>query len=129
MVQQYLPVLILNTILGTIREVGDPYQAWPGLGGMTAYPPKAVAAVCILMVAEKIYRRMVGYLRMHPDAVHRIGLSKVPSKNAIWLAYGRIPEPYLRGVRLRIVNDIVAGSLADGCLVMSVGHTRWTVIV
>ena len=92
MVQQYLPVLILNTILGTIREVGDPYQAWPGLGGMTAYPPKAMAAVCILMVAEKTYRRMVGYLRMHPDAVHRIGLSKVPSKNAICSPTGGSPS-------------------------------------
>ena len=39
LVQQYLPGLILNTILGIIRELGDPYDAKPGLGGMTAYPP------------------------------------------------------------------------------------------
>ena len=96
---------------------------------MTAYPPKAVAAVCILMVAEKIYRRMVGLPQDASGCGPQDRTVQGASKNAIWLAYGRIPEPYLRGVRLRIVNDIVAGSLADGCLVMSVGQTRWTVIV
>ena len=113
MVQQYLPGLILNAILETVGEMGDPYQAKPGLGGMTAYPPKAMAVVCILMEAEmKTYRKMVGYLRMHPDIVHRIGLSRVPSKSTIWRAYGMIPEPYLREAHLRIVRGIVAGSLA-----------------
>ena len=48
LVQQYLPGLILNTVLGIIRELGDPYDAKPGLGGMTAYPPMAMAAVCIM---------------------------------------------------------------------------------
>ena len=92
MVQQYLSDLILNTILETIGEMGDPYRAKPGLGGMTAYPPKAMAAVCILMEAEmKTYRKMVGYLRMHPDMVRRIGLPRVPSKSTIWRAYGMIP--------------------------------------
>ena len=43
-VQQYLPGLILNTILGIIPYLGDPYDAKPGLGGMTAYPPMAMAA-------------------------------------------------------------------------------------
>ena len=42
-VQQYLPGLILNTMLGIIRELGDPYVAKPGLGGMTAYPLIAMA--------------------------------------------------------------------------------------
>ncbi len=113
MVQQYLPGLILNTILETIKEMDDPYQARPGLGGMTAYLPKAMATVCILMEAEmRTYRKMVGYLRMHPDVVCRIGLSKVPFKSTIWRAYGMIPESYLREVHLRIVRDIVAGSLA-----------------
>ena len=37
--QQYLLGLILNMILGIIRELGDPYDVKPGLGGMTAYPP------------------------------------------------------------------------------------------
>ena len=113
MVQQYLPGPILNTILEIVGEMCDPYQTKPGLGGMTAYPPRAMAAVCVLMEAEmKTYRKMVGYLRMHPDGVRRIGLSRVPSKSTIWRAYGMIPEPYLREVHLRIVRDIVAGSLA-----------------
>ena len=42
LVQQYLPGLIMNTILGIIRELGDPYVAKPGLGGMAAYPPGAM---------------------------------------------------------------------------------------
>ena len=42
LVQQYLPGLILNTIPGIIRELGDPYVARPGPGGMTAYPPDAM---------------------------------------------------------------------------------------
>ena len=113
MVQQHLPGLILNTILEIIKEMDDPYQARPGLGGMTAYPPKAIATVCILMEAEmRTYRKMVGYLRMHPDVVCRIGLSKVPSKSTIWRAYGMIPESYLRKIHLRIMRGIVAGSLA-----------------
>ncbi len=61
----------------------------------------------------KIYRKMVGYLRMHLDIVHRIGLSKVPSKSTIWRAYGMIPEPYLLEVHLRIERDIVTGSLTE----------------
>ena len=32
LVQQYLPGLILNTILGIIRKLGDPYDAKPGPG-------------------------------------------------------------------------------------------------
>lgn len=64
---------------------------------MTAYPPKAMATVCILMEAEmRTYRKMVGYLRMHPDVVRRIGLSSVPSKSTIRRAYGIVPASYLR---------------------------------
>ena len=123
MVQQYLPGLILNTILETVREMNDPYQAKPGLGGMTAYPPKAMAVVCILMEAEmKTYRKMVGYLRMHPDVVRRIGLSGASSKNTIWRAYGRIPESYLRGVRLRIVRDVTTGPLAGASTICYPGN-------
>ena len=55
MVQQYLPGLILNTILKIIAEMDDPYQTKPGLGGMTAYPPKAMGIVCMLMKAEMVY--------------------------------------------------------------------------
>ena len=114
LVQQHLSGLIMNTILKIVEDLGDPYQAKPGLGGMTAYPPKAMAVVCIMMEAEmKTYRKMVGYLRMHPDLVSRIGLPKIPSKSTIWCAYGMIPEPYLREVHTRIIGDVmVTGSLA-----------------
>ena len=43
LVQQYLPGLILNTMLGIIQEIGDPYVAKPGLGSMTAYPPRVMS--------------------------------------------------------------------------------------
>ena len=45
LVQQYLPGLILNTILEIIQEIGDPYVAKPGLGGMATYLPGAMGAV------------------------------------------------------------------------------------
>ena len=107
---------MLNTVLKIVEDLGDPYQAKPGLGGMTAYPPKAMAVVCILMEAEtKTYRKMVGYLRMHPDLVSRIGLPRIPSKSTIWRAYGMIPEQYLREIHTRIIGDImVADSVAGG---------------
>ena len=93
MVQQYLPGLILNIMLETVRGMDGPCQAKPGLGGMTAYPQKAMAVIRILMEAEmKTYGKVVGYLKMHPAVVCRIGLSRVPSKNTIWRAYGRIPS-------------------------------------
>ena len=113
MVQQHLSGLILNTILKIVEEVGDPYQVKPGLGGMTAYPPKAMAVICITKEAEmRTYRKMTGYLRMNPDLVRKIGLSKVPSKSTMWRACGMIPESYLREVHMRIIGGVVAGSLA-----------------
>ena len=45
LVQQYLPGLILNTVLKIIHEFGDPYVARPGPGGMATYPPGAMAVV------------------------------------------------------------------------------------
>ena len=87
LVQQYLPGLILNTILGIIHKIGDPYDAKPGLGGMTAYPPKAMAVICIMKEAEmRTYRKITGYLRMNPTLIRRQGLPKVPSKSAVWRA-------------------------------------------
>ena len=70
---------------------------------------------------------MVGYLKMHPDVVRRIGLSRVPSRNTIWRAYGRIPESYLREVHLGIVRDITTGSLAGSSTICYSGNrfTRW----
>ena len=114
LVQQHLSGLILNTILKIVEDLGDPYRAKPGLGGMTAYPPKAMTVVCILMEAEaRTYRKMVGHLRMNRSLAMKIGLPRIPSKGAIWRAYGLIPEPYLREVHTRIIGDVmVAGSLA-----------------
>ena len=64
LIQQYLPDLILNTILGIIHELGGPYVAKPGRGGMTAYPPIVMGIVCIMLEAERTtYRKMVGMLR------------------------------------------------------------------
>ncbi len=128
LIQQHLSGLILNTVLKIVEDLGDPYQAKPGLGGMTAYPPKAMAAVCILMEAEtKTYRKMVGYLRMHPDLVSRIGLPRIPSKSTIWRAYGMIPEQYLREIHTRIIGDVmVTGSLAgDSTGYSSNRFVRW----
>ena len=127
LVQQHLSGLILNTILKIVEDLGDPYQAKPGLGGMTAYPPKAMVVVCILMEAEaRIYRKMVGHLRMNRGLAMKIGLPKIPSKSTIWRAYGLIPESYLREVHLRITGDIVAGSLAgDSTGYSSNRFVRW----
>ena len=95
---------------------------------MTAYPPKAMAVVCIMMEAEmRTYRKMVGYLRMHPDTARRMGLPKIPSKSTIWRAYGMIPEPYLREVHTRIIGDVmVTGSVAgDSTGYSSNRFVRW----
>ena len=36
-VQQYLPGLIPDTVPGITHELGDPYDAKPGLGSMVAF--------------------------------------------------------------------------------------------
>ena len=84
---------------------------------MTAYPPKAMAVVCTLMEAEaRTCRKTVDHLRINPNLARMVGLLRIPSKGAIWRAYGLIPEPYLREVHTRVIGDVmVAGSLAgDG---------------
>ena len=104
LVRRHLSGLILGTIPRIVEDLGDPYQAKPGLDGMTAYPPKAMAVACIPMEAgARACRKTVGRLR-------------IPSKGAIWRAYGMIPEAYLREVHTRIIGDVmVVGSVAgDG---------------
>ena len=55
---------------------------------MTAYPPRVMAVVCILMEAEaRTHRKMVGHLRMNRSLAMKIGLPKIPSKSTIWRAY------------------------------------------
>ena len=113
LVQQYLPGLILNTVLGIIRELGDPYVVKPGLGGMTAYPPMAMAAVCIMLEAERTtYRKMVGMLRNNRSMATKTGLKKIPSKSTIARSYGLIPEWYLVQVHQTVIREVEAGSLA-----------------
>ena len=108
-----VPGLILNTILGIIRELGDPYVAKPGLGGMTAYPPMAMAAVCIMLEAERTtYRKMVGMLRNNHAMATKMGLTKIPSKSTIARSYGLIPEWYLVHVHQTVIREVEAGSLA-----------------
>ena len=95
---------------------------------MTAYPPKAMTVVCILMEAEaRTYRKMVGHLRMNRNLAMKMGLPKIPSKSTIWRAYGMIPEPYLREVHTRIIGGVmVTGSLAgDSTGYSSNRFVRW----
>ena len=128
LVRQRLPGLILNTMLKIVEDLGDSYQAKPGLGGMTAYPSKAMTVVCILMEAEaRTYRKMVGHLKMNRSLAMKIGLPKIPSKSTIWSAYGMIPEPYLREVHTRIIGGVmVTGSLAgDSTGYSSNRFVRW----
>ena len=96
LVQQYLPGLILNTILGIIPYLGDPYVAKPGLGCMTAYPPNAMGIVCIMLEAERTtYRKMVGMLGNNHAMATRMGLKKIPSKGMIT----RLWNDDVRGLR------------------------------
>ena len=127
LVQQYLPGLILNTVLKIVNDLGDPYTAKPSLGGMTAYPPRAMAAVCIVMETErKTYRKMVGYLQSNRDTVAKIGLRKIPSKSTIARAYGLIPARYLAEVHRKVVCEISAGSVAgDSTGYSDSGFVRW----
>ena len=113
LVQQYLPDLILNTVLGTICKLGDPYDAKPGLGGMTAYPPIAMGIVCIMLEAERTtYRKMMGILRNNHAMAAKMGLTKIPSKSTIARSYGLIPEWYLVHVHQTVIREVEAGSLA-----------------
>ena len=53
LVQQHHLGLLLNTILGLVKDLGDPYEVKPGLGGMKAYRPNAMAVVCIMLEVER----------------------------------------------------------------------------
>ncbi len=113
LVQQYLSGLMLNTVLGIIKELGNPYAVRPGLGGMTAYPPGAMAAVCIMFEAQRTtYRKMVGILRNNGTMAAKMGLDRIPSKSTIARAYGLIPEWYLAEAHRIAIREVEAGSLA-----------------
>ena len=113
LVQQYLSGLTLNTILGIIPYLGNPYDAKPGLGGMAAYPPMAMGIVCIMLEAERTtYRKMVDMLRNNHAMAARMGLKKIPSKSTIACSYGLIPEWYPVHVHQTVIREVEAGSLA-----------------
>ena len=97
---------------------------------MTAYPPKAMAAVCIVMEAErKTYRKMVSHLRNNRDTIAKIGLRKIPSKSTIARAYGLIPDRYLAEVHRRVICEISAGSVAgDSTGYSNSSFVRWYVV-
>ncbi len=104
---------MLNTVLGIIKELGNPYAVRPGLGGMTAYPPGAMAAVCIMLEAQRTtYRKMVGILRNNGTMAGKMGLDRIPSKSTIARAYGLIPEWYLAEAHRIAIREVEAGSLA-----------------
>ncbi len=127
LVQQYLSGLMLNTVLGIIKNLGDPYAVRPGLGGMTAYPPGAMAAVCIMLEAQRTtYRKMVGILRNNSAMAAKMGLEKIPSKSTIARAYGLIPEWYLAEAHRIAIREVEAGSLAaDGTGYSYLRFVRW----
>ena len=56
LVQQYLPSLIPDTVLGITRELGYPYDVKPGLGGMT--PADAVG---ITISGPDKWRALIGH--------------------------------------------------------------------
>ena len=91
---------------------------------MTAYPPGAMAAVCIMLEAQRTtYRKMVGILRNNSAMAAKMGLEKIPSKSTIARAYGLIPEWYLaeaHRIAIREVEDRLLGSRQYRVLVPAV---------
>ena len=113
LVQQYLPGLILNTVLGIIQELGNPYVAMSGLGGMAAYQPSVMAVVCVILEARRTtYRKMGRILRNNHTMATKMGLKKIPSKSTIARSYGLIPEWYLVQVHQTVIREVETGSLA-----------------
>ena len=113
LVQQHHLGLLLNTILGLVKDLGDPYEVKPGLGGMKAYRPNAMAVVCIMLEVERTtYRKMVGILRNNTVMTSKIGLESVPSKSTIARAYGLIPEWYLVEAYRAVIRTVEIGPLA-----------------
>ena len=71
-VQKHHLALTVSTLINIVGQLGDPYAIMPGLGGMTAYPPKAMAIVCFLRICQKTtFRKMTSYLEMNPDLVRQ----------------------------------------------------------
>lgn len=72
-----MPCLILNTAV----NMDGPYQTKPGPGGMTAYPPKAMDIVCVLVWSRWYHAgrwsATSGYMTFNP-----LPTSQTNSKNS-----------------------------------------------
>ncbi len=67
-----------------------------GPGRPEAFPWDAMAKVLLFQNAlDMDYRRMEAYLRSAPELRRRMGLRRAPSRNTIWRALRRFPEPWL----------------------------------
>ena len=73
---------------------GRPRKRGPGRPETFAW--EAMAKVLLFQNAlDMDYRRMEAYLRSSPELCRRMGLSRPPSRNTIWRALRRFPEPWL----------------------------------
>ena len=69
-----------------------------GPGRPETFSWEAMAKVLLFQNAlDMDYRRMEAYLRSAPELCRRMGLSRPPSRNTIWRALRRFPEPWLHG--------------------------------
>ena len=67
-----------------------------GRGRPEAFGWAPMAKVLLFQNALDLdYRRMEGYLRSAPELCRRMGLRRPPSRNTIWRALRRFPEPWL----------------------------------
>ena len=80
------------------------------MGGMAAYPPMVMAAVCVMIEAERTtYRKMVGMLRNNHAMATKMRLTKIPSKITIARSYGLILEWY----RIQVHQTVICWVGAD----------------
>ena len=110
-VQKYRSGLFLNVLISIIGELPDPYTVKAGVGGMMAYSPKMMAAVCFMLEFERTtYRSMADRLRSNHSMAKKIGFaSATPSRSTISRAYGLIPESYFELVHRHIIATIGIG--------------------
>ena len=83
--------------------IDDPHRVRPGLGGMTAYAPKAIAVVCIMMEAErKTYRKMIGHLRGNRDIAMKTRLHRFRGTNRALCRCGTLALSALQVLSTRL---------------------------
>ena len=111
LIQQFLPALMLDTIIKMVKELPEPYAVRAGLGGLAAYPPRTMAIICILLEAERTtYRKMAAKLVANHELAKKLNLAnRTPTKNTIWRAGCNIPESYIGLMHLYITKDLNLG--------------------